>query len=90
MSSLLLGTATLDSEVTNITNHGFWLLVADHEYFVPFADYPAFQTATVAQIYAMRQSGPDQLHWPELDIDIELSALAQPEQFPLKFQSAAA
>ena len=37
------------SEVTNICAFGFWLLVDDWEYFVPFADYPAFHEATVAQ-----------------------------------------
>lgn len=77
------------SEVTNISLHGFWLLVHDREYFVPFSDYPAFREATVAQIYAMRQLGPDQFYWPALDIDIELAALDQPERFPLLFRAGA-
>jgi hypothetical protein len=37
-------------EVTNIGAHGFWLLVDDREYFVPFDDYPVFRQATVSQI----------------------------------------
>jgi len=86
MSSLPLGVSTSVSEVTNITAHGFWLFVDDREYFVPFADYPVFQTATVAQIYAVRRIGPTQFHWPELDADIELDALERPEAFPLKFK----
>jgi hypothetical protein len=72
--------------VTNITAHGFWLFVDDREYFVPFADYPVFQTATVAQIYAVRRIGPTQFHWPELDADIELDALKRPDAYPLKFK----
>lgn len=87
MSLDLLGVATLDSEVTDITAVGFWLLVEDREYFVPFEDYPAFEDATVAQIYAVEQLGPGQFYWPELDIDIELEALEQPERFPLVFQA---
>ena len=73
-------------EVTNITLQGFWLLVDDQEYFVPFADYPMFRDATVAQIHAVRRSGPDQIHWPALDADVELEALGRPEAYPLLFR----
>lgn len=86
MASSPPGNATLANSVTHITQHGFWLLVENAEYFVPFSNYAAFQHATVAQIYAMRQVGPTQFHWPELDIDIELEALEQPERFPLTFK----
>ena len=73
------------AEITAISAAGFWLLVNDREYFVAFADYPAFHRATVAQIYAMQQQGVDHFYWSELDIDIELEALEQPERFPLVF-----
>jgi hypothetical protein len=72
--------------VTNIGNLGFWLLVDEHEYFVPFADYPAFYQATVAQIYNVVHVSPEQFHWPDLDIDIELDALKHPDRFKLVFQ----
>ena len=85
MSLQTLGGVTSHSEVTNIGAHGFWLLVDDREYFVPFDDYPVFRQATVSQIYAMKRVGPDQFHWPDLDADIELGALEHPEQYPLKF-----
>ncbi|MEK7311598.1 MAG: DUF2442 domain-containing protein [Chloroflexota bacterium] len=88
MASSQPGDATSVSEVTNITAHGFWLLVDDREYFVPFADYPVFKTATVAQIYAVQRISPTQFHWPELDEDIELGALEKPEAYPLKFRPA--
>lgn len=74
------------NEVTNISALGFWLLVDNREYFVPFADYPAFKNATVSQVYDLQFLSPDQLYWPDLDIDIELAALEQPEQFPLTFR----
>jgi len=86
MSSSLPGVAISHSEVTNIGAIGFWLLVDDREYFVPFDDYPVFWGATVAQIYAVQRLGPTQFHWPELDADIELEALEHPEQFPLVFR----
>ena len=61
-------------------------MVEDREYFVPFSDYSAFLDATVSQIHGVRQPGPGQLSWPELDVDIELEALDRPEAFPLKFR----
>lgn len=80
------GTSTFLSEVTNISSFGFWLLVDDKEYFVPFEDYPVFLDANIAQIYNMQQIGPDQFHWPDLDVDIELEALSHPELYPLKYE----
>lgn len=80
-----LGVGVSLSEVTNITSIGFWLLVDDREYFIPFDDYPVFREAKVNQIYTLQRLGPDQFYWPELDIDIELPALEHPEQFPLIF-----
>ncbi len=79
------GANTFLSEVTNIAGFGFWLLVNDKEYFVPFADYPVFRTATVSQIYNMQQLAPGQFHCPELDVDIELAALQSPKKFTLAF-----
>lgn len=74
-------------EVTNIGATGFWLLVDDREYFVPFDDYPVFWDATVAQIYAVQRLSPTQFHWPELDADVELEALEYPERYPLMFHN---
>ncbi len=85
MSSSPPGIDTSTCEVTNITRQGFWLLVDDREYFVPFEHYPRFRDATVAQIHTLRRSGSDHIHWPDLDVDIELDALERPESFPLLF-----
>ncbi len=64
-------------------NKGFWLLVNGDEYFVAFDDYPPFKQATIEQIFRMNYIEPDQLHWPDLDVDIELNALRHPEHYPL-------
>jgi len=81
------GTNISYSEVSGITEQGFWLLVEEREYFVPFEHYPAFRQATVAQIYAFQRSGPGQFYWPSLDVDLELDALADPQHFPLTFRA---
>lgn len=76
-------TNTSVSEVTSVGTHGFWLLINAEEFFVAFNDYPRFRQATVGQIFQVKQIGLDQLHWPELDVDIELNALRHPENYPL-------
>ncbi len=82
------GTSTLDSEVTDITSIGFWLLVDGTEYFVPFSEYPIFPTATVGAIFNVQQLAPGQLYWPEIDADIEIEALEHPEDYPLVWHDA--
>ena len=86
MTSSLPGVVTSPCEVTNISRFGFWLVIDNREYFVPFADYPAFRDTTVAQIYAVERIAPDQLYWPALEVDIDLRALEHPEAFPLVFR----
>ncbi len=78
----------MGNEVTNISSVGFWLLANEKEYFVPFSDYPIFQTATVAQIFNMQQLAPGQFYWPDLDADIELQALKHPEDYPLVWRDS--
>lgn len=77
------GTGISPNEVTNIEAAGFWLLLEDREYFVPFAEYPVFRNAKVSEIFRFTRTSPTQVHWPGLDADIELEALAEPERFPL-------
>jgi hypothetical protein len=72
--------------ITGIIDLGFWVLVEDKEYFIPFLDYPGFKDSSVNQLLKIRFSAPSQLHWEEIDMDIELQALSQPESFPLIFK----
>ena len=85
MSSSQPGTGISLSEVTNIESLGFWYLGDDKEYFVPFADYPVFKGASLQQIFQMQRLSPTQLHWPDLDVNIELESLEHPEHYPLVF-----
>jgi hypothetical protein len=34
------GAATSELEITNISRHGFWLLLDGHELFLPFGEFP--------------------------------------------------
>ncbi len=83
----MIGTNTLtNSEVTNISSIGFWILIEDKEYFVAFNEYPEFSNMSVQEIFNVKMLSPEQLYWEKHDIDIELSALKKPNQFPLVYK----
>ena len=76
--------ALQQTQITSIEQDGFWILIEEGEFFVPFERYPAFQKATVEQIFDFEQDG-DAFYWSGLDIDIESDALKHPEKYPLIF-----
>ena len=49
MTSVAPGTPTFPVEVTNISQHGFWLLL-EGELFLPFAAFPWFKAVAVGKI----------------------------------------
>ena len=50
------------TEVTNISGHGFWLLVHGRELFLPFAEFSWFRGAPVSSILRVEQSAPEHLY----------------------------
>lgn len=77
------GSVTSAAEVTNISKHGFWILVDDQEHFLPFQEFPWFEAATVQAILNLQRPAPTHLHWPDLDVDLSLDSVAHPERYPL-------
>ena len=77
------GTTTSAAEVTNISKHGFWLLLAGEELLVPFDQFPWFRKATIEQVSDVEWSSPDHLYWPGLDIDLSVQSIRNPVAFPL-------
>ncbi len=77
------GTITSAAEVTNISRHGFWMLLGDEELLLSYEQFPWFKQATVAQITHVERPTPDHLYWPSLDIDLSVSAIRRPHDFPL-------
>jgi hypothetical protein len=78
------GTATSNVEVTNISQHGFWLLLDGRELFLAFKEFPWFKRATIEAILRLERPAPGHLHWPDLDIDLALESIEHPERYPLK------
>jgi hypothetical protein len=69
-------------EVTNVSRHGFWILIGARELFLPFAKFPWFEDAPVSQILDVEMAGPGHLYWPRPDIDLAVESIEKPEQFP--------
>lgn len=83
MTSALHGTSISDVEVTNVSTHGFWLMLDAEELFVPFAEFPWFKEAPIAKLTRVERPQPHHLYWPDLDIDLAIESLRHPERFPL-------
>lgn len=83
MTSAALGVPTSLAEVTNISQHGFWLLLGDEELFLPFAEFPWFRDVAVGKILHVELPSSNHLYWPELDVDLAVESIRHPEQFPL-------
>ena len=77
------GTLTSQAEVTNVSTHGFWLLLADEELFLPFADFPWFRGATIEQLCNVERPAENHLFWPVLDIDLAVESIRNPSAYPL-------
>lgn len=77
------GAGTSAVEVTNISKHGFWLLIGEQEVFLPFETYPWFRYAPVGKILHVERPSEHHLYWPELDIDLEVESVFHPERYPL-------
>jgi hypothetical protein len=83
------GKLTSGVEVANISPHGFWLLIGSEELFVPFKSFPWFRNATIAQITNVEMPSIRHLYWPNLDVDLSVESIRDPEAFPLVSQPGA-
>ena len=86
MTLSILGKRTSQVEVTNIDQFGFWILVQEKEYFLPYTDFPWFKNAKINDIFNVQLPSPDHLYWPSLDIDLSLESLTHPELYPLTYK----
>ena len=83
MKSETLGKSISEVEVTNISQHGLWILIKGRELFVPFNEFPWFKDASVNAILNVRLPTARHLYWPDLDIDLAVESIEHPEHFPL-------
>jgi hypothetical protein len=70
--------------VENITNFGIWLFVKGKEYYLNYEEYPYFKNNTLSSVQNVQLLHEYHLYWPDLDIDLEIDNLENPEKYPLK------
>ncbi|MBI4025923.1 MAG: DUF2442 domain-containing protein [Verrucomicrobia bacterium] len=78
-----IGADISKAEVLNVTPHGFWLMVAEREYFLDFDRFPWFRRATLDQLFAVELYHKEHLFWPQLDVDLDLDCIEHTERYPL-------
>ena len=83
MRSARLGKRTSAVEVANVSKHGFWLLIGDSEKFVAFDLFPWFRDASIGALVNVELPSAHHLYWPDLDVDLALESIDDPERFPL-------
>src|SRR5262249_49236621 len=83
VSFLVKKRTTSKVEVQDITPNGVWVFVKGKEYMLSFAEYPWFKGAKVSEVLNLQLLHSDHLYWPNLDVDLGLEVLEQPQRFTL-------
>jgi hypothetical protein len=86
MKSQTRGTSTSEVELLNINVHGFWLYVKGKEYFLSYEAFPWFRDAKLSQLFEVELLHQYHLHWPQLDIDLDIASLEAPDRYPLIYR----
>ena len=73
-------------EIGNISEQGIWIIIKQKEYFMPYAEFPWFKNATINDIFNVTLLHETHIHWPALDIDLEIASLEFLEQYPLIYK----
>lgn len=81
-----LGRSTSSVEVLNISAQGIWLYVHGKEYFLSFEHHPWFKEANIGAIQNVKLLHGHHLHWPVLDVDLELESLESSHMYPLVYR----
>lgn len=77
------GSGTSMVEVTNVSQHGLWLLLGEEEVFLPYEKFPWFKAAPIGKVLHVELPSAQHLYWPELDVDLEVDCVLHPERYPL-------
>ena len=83
MKLLKRGKNISEPEITNISEHGFWIFFKGNEYFLSFDKFPWFKNANVQQISEVELWHNEHLYWPDLDVDLSFNIIKHPEKYNL-------
>ncbi len=71
------------AEVVYISRSGLILKVKGNEYYLPYRIFPWFKHAAVDEVFDVQLIGNEHIRWKNLDVDLSLSILQNPEKYPL-------
>jgi hypothetical protein len=57
--------------------------VDDEELYLAFDEFPWFRNARITAVLHVERPHPGHLHWPELDVDLTLDSIRDPDRYPL-------
>lgn len=80
------GESTSIIEVTNIDSMGFWVWVDSKEHYLSFSDFPWFMNASIKSISHVERESGTHLYWPDLDVDLTVDMIDNPEAYPLQYK----
>jgi len=83
MRSAARGPRTSETEVTNVSKHGVWLWLGDREVFLPYERFPWLADGTIREVLNVERISEAHLHWPDLDVDIDVDSIDHPEKYSL-------
>jgi len=79
----MVGLSTSAIKVLELNMHGGVLQIGGDTVPFAFADFPWFRGLSAVQIEDVRLSGGEHFYWPALDVDLTLSSIRNPSDFPL-------
>lgn len=85
MISMNSGIVISGVEVVQLSPYGLWIEVEGKEYFLDHENYPWFKQASVEAVWKVELDQTGNLHWPELDVDLERASLDRIEGYPLLY-----
>lgn len=72
--------------VTAISDDGIRLGIEGIGRFLPFDEFPWFRNVTGSQIRNVELVREGHVYWPDLDVDLSLEIIADPDQYPLVYR----
>lgn len=72
-----------DVQIFFVTDHGFWLIINQQEFFLDYKNFPWFKNQTLSAIFNVEFSQRTHLFWPDLDVDLDLDSIKNPEKYQL-------
>ena len=81
---LLKNGKNISASVENISPFGVWMFAKGREYFLNYQDYPYFEDKPIKSIQNVKLLHEIHLYWPDLEIDLEIDNLENPDKYPLK------